>query len=129
MSMDYEDHQIIEPVPFNFGLQRRTFVQLLATGIMVATAPLSADAQRSGGGRGRGNQSPVNPSARIHIGKDGTVTVLTGKVEVGQGSRAEVAQAAAEELRIPVDQVQVTMADTAVVPNDGITAGSGTTPR
>jgi isoquinoline 1-oxidoreductase len=57
------------------------------------------------------------------------VTVLTGKVEVGQGSRAEISQAVAEELRVPIAQVQVTMADTAVVPNDGITAGSGTTPR
>ncbi len=124
-----DDHQIIEPVAFNFGLQRRTFVQLLATGLMVATAPLVANAQRSGGGRGRFNQTPVSPSARIHIGKDGVVTVLTGKVEVGQGSRAEISQAAAEELHVPVDQIQVTMADTAVVPNDGITAGSGTTPR
>jgi isoquinoline 1-oxidoreductase len=129
MSMDHEEHQIIEPVPFDFGLQRRTFVQLLATGLMVATAPLAAEAQRSGGGRGRGNQTPVNPSARIHIGKDSIVTVLTGKVEVGQGSRAEISQAVAEELRVPIAQVQVTMADTAVVPNDGITAGSGTTPR
>ena len=40
-------------------------------------------------------------SARLHIGKDGTITVLTGKVEMGQGSRAELTQAAAEELRVP----------------------------
>src|SRR5947207_6746032 len=92
---DPEEDQIIEPVPFTFGLQRRTFVQLLATGLMVA-APLSSDAQRRGGGRGR-EQQRVDPSARIHIGKDGTIEVLTGKVEVGQGARAEVAQAAAEE--------------------------------
>ena len=37
-----EDEQIIEPVEFGFGLKRRTFVQLVATGIMIATAPFSS---------------------------------------------------------------------------------------
>ena len=60
---------------------------------------------------------------------DGVITVLTSKVEVGQGSRTQLTQAAAEELRLPVDRVQFIMADTAVVPDDGGTAGSGTTPR
>src|SRR5204863_10132901 len=67
--------------------------------------------------------------ARIHRGNDGTITLLTGKVEAGQGARAELAQAAAEELRVPVAQIQLLMADTSVTPDDGITAGSGTSPR
>ena len=68
-------------------------------------------------------------SARVHIGKDGSITVMTGKVEAGQGSRTELTQAAAEELRVPVSRIQLLMADTGIVPDDGITAGSGTTPR
>ena len=32
---------------------------------------------------------------------DGTITVLTGKIEMGQGARAELTQAAAEEMRAP----------------------------
>jgi len=55
--------------------------------------------------------------------------VMTGKVEAGQGSRAELTQAAAEELKVPVSRIQLLMADTGMVPDDGITAGSGTTPR
>ena len=50
------------------------------------------------------------------------------QVEEGQGPRAELSQAAAEELRVAVDQVRLVMADTDLVPDDGITAGSRTTP-
>ncbi len=49
---------------------------------------------------------------------------MTGKVECGQGSRAELTQAAAEELRVPVDRVRLIMADTGLVPDDGGTFGS-----
>ena len=62
-------------------------------------------------------------------GKDGTITVLTGKVEGGQGARAELSQAAAEELGVPLSSVQMLMADTGAVPDDGGTYGSMTTPR
>lgn len=67
-------------------------------------------------------------SARIHLGKDGSITVLTGKVEGGQGARAELTQAAAEELRVQPERITLIMADTATVPDDGITAGSRSTP-
>jgi isoquinoline 1-oxidoreductase len=53
---------------------------------------------------------------------------MTGKVEEGQGPRAQLSQAAAEELRIGVEQIRMVMSDTALVPDDGITAGSRTTP-
>ena len=96
-----DEHQIIEPVEFDFGLRRRTFVQLVATGLMIAVAPLPSYSQQAGGrrgGGGRGGGGTRNVWERIHIGKDGVITLLAGKVEVGQGSRAEYAQAAAEEL-------------------------------
>jgi isoquinoline 1-oxidoreductase len=67
--------------------------------------------------------------ARLVLNADGTFTALSGKVEEGQGPRAELTQAAAEELRVPVDRVRLVMADTDLVPDDGITAGSRTTPR
>ena len=54
---------------------------------------------------------------------------MTGKVEAGQGARAELSEAAAEELRVPVSRIQLLMADTSLVPDDGVTAGSGSTPR
>src|SRR5205823_14604756 len=57
------------------------------------------------------------------------ITVMTGKVEGGQGARAELTQAAAEELCVPINALQLVMADTGLVPDDGMTAGSGSTPR
>ena len=123
LSPDYEE--TAERVDYSFGLKRRSFVQILSAGLLIAvSAP--ALAQRRGGRGGGGTRSIA---ARIHLGKDGTITVMTGKVEGGQGARAELSQAAAEELRVPLSQIQLVMADTSLVPDDGITAGSGSTPR
>jgi CO/xanthine dehydrogenase Mo-binding subunit len=51
---------------------------------------------------------------RIHPADDGTFTVYTGKVELGQGARTELTQAVAEELRVPVEKVHLVMGDTAL---------------
>jgi isoquinoline 1-oxidoreductase len=115
-------------------LSRREVVKMLGAGIVIAVGAPLVEAQtppwRGGGGGGfRGNTRPIPISARVHIGKDGVITVMTGKVECGQGARAELTQAAAEELRVAAAIVQLIMADTGLVPDDGMTAGSGTTPR
>ena len=117
--------QFVERVSYDFNLNRRHFVEILGAGLLITVAPESVLAQRAGGRR-EGNGLAV--AARIHLAKDGAITVLTGKVELGQGARAELTQAAAEELRVPVDRIRVVMADTSLVPDDGITAGSRTTP-
>ena len=103
-------------------LDRRAFIQFLGSGLLVTVTAPDAGAQ---GGEGSG--TPV--SARLFLNEDGTITALSGKVEEGQGPRAELSQAAAEELRVAVDRVRLVMADTDLVPDDGITAGSRTTPR
>ena len=113
------------------GLTRRDFVKILGAGLLITVMPFPADAQRGrggGGGGGRGGGGGANVAARVHIAKDGAITVMTGKVEGGQGARAELTQAAAEELRVPADRILMVMGDTALVPDDGITAGSRTTP-
>ena len=122
--------ELVERVDYDFGLSRRSFVKVLGAGLLVAVT-LPAVAQEEGGrrGGGGGGGGARNLGARIHISRDGTITVLTGKVEGGQGSRAELSQAAAEELGVPLTAVQMLMADTGTVPDDGGTFGSGTTPR
>ena len=65
---------------------------------------------------------------RIHSADDGTFTVYTGKVELGQGARTELTQAVAEELRVPIDHIHLVMGDTALCPDDGGTFSSFTTP-
>ena len=73
---------------------------------------------------------PAAPlSARFHCADDGAITVFSGQVEGGQGARCELAQAAAEELRVPLGRIKMVLGDTGLCPNDGTTAGSGTTPR
>ena len=66
--------------------------------------------------------------ARLHFAPDGTVTLLTGKVDIGQGSRTLLTQCVAEELRIDPAKVRLIMGDTALVPDDGGTFASLTTP-
>src|SRR5258706_1174106 len=118
------------PVDYDFGFSRRSFVQFLSAGIMLAVSVTPALAQRSGGRRGGfGGSGPKNLAARIHLGQDGSISVLAGKVEGGQGARSEITQAAAEELGVPASAITLILADTSAVPDDGITAGSGTTPR
>ena len=59
---------------------------------------------------------------------DGAVDVFTGKAELGQNIRTSLAQAVADELRVPVGRVTMVMADTARTPFDMGTFGSRTTP-
>jgi isoquinoline 1-oxidoreductase len=126
--IEADNQDIIEQVGYDFGLKRRSFVQLLGAGLVFA-ASVSTLAQQRGGRRGFGGGGAKNIAARIHFGADGRITVLTGKVEGGQGARAELTEAAAEELRVKPELIDLIMADTSQVPDDGITAGSGSTPR
>jgi CO/xanthine dehydrogenase Mo-binding subunit len=62
--------------------------------------------------------------AWIRIDSDGSVTVFTGKAELGQGIETALAQIAADELDVALDRVQMVTADTGRTPNEGYTAGS-----
>ena len=66
---------------------------------------------------------------RVQVADDGTFRAFTGKIEMGQGSRTLLAQAFAEELRVPVERVQLVMGDTLLCPDDGGTWSSLTAPQ
>ena len=72
---------------------------------------------------------PEQVNAWLHIAEDGSITVYTGKVEVGQNARTSLTQAAAEELHAPVASIRLVMGDTALTPFDMGTFGSMTTPQ
>src|SRR5215831_15720986 len=118
-----ERFELREPLAYEFSCDRRAFLELVGAGLLITVLAPQAEAQR-----GRGS-AVTTLGTRLHLGEDGAITILTGKIEEGQGPRTELALAAAEELRVPVERVRVMMADTDVTPNDGTTAGSGTTPR
>ncbi len=65
-----------------------------------------------------------NLSQWMSIGKDGRVTVLTGKVDIGQRISTALALIAAEELDVDYDRIDVKRTDTGVAPDEGITSGS-----
>ena len=62
--------------------------------------------------------------AWIRINPDGSATVFTGKVELGQGAVTALAQIAAEELDLPLARIAMVAGDTARTPNEGFTSGS-----
>src|SRR5215469_9024202 len=70
---------------------------------------------------------PLDPSqvdSFLAVHADGSVTVYTGKVDVGTGLRIAVRQMAAEELGIPVERIQLVEGDTGLSPDQGGTGGS-----
>ena len=58
----------------------------------------------------------------IHAG--GSVTVRTGKVELGQGITTALAQIACDELGVAASRIRMVAASTSTGPNEGVTAGS-----
>ena len=63
-------------------------------------------------------------SQRVHFERDGTVSVASGKVELGQGILTALAQIAAEELAVPLERIRMLPASTAYSPDEGVTSGS-----
>lgn len=60
----------------------------------------------------------------LRFNADRTVTVHTGKVEIGQGILTALAQIAAEELDVAFERVRIVAADTLEAPNEGHTSAS-----
>ncbi len=66
-------------------------------------------------------------SAIVKMNQDGTANVLSGAVEIGQGYATAIAQVVAEALGIRYEDVNPTLADTAVTPATvGNVASTGT---
>ena len=66
--------------------------------------------------------------AWVRVGSDGRATVITAMQDIGTGTRTAMAQIAAEELRLPLDKVDVVLGDSARGPYASISAGSSTLP-
>lgn len=107
-------------------------------GLLVAFSLAPAALAQTGGGEGSGGPPTVAPDlpgtlakfpdldAWTRIAPDGRVTVFTGKVELGTGVKTALAQLAADELDVAIERVDLITADTALTPNEGVTAGSQT---
>ena len=105
-------------------LSRRHFMQSL--GIVLATFALPS---RSVFGQAPGNlpfslRNNRRLEGWIRLEPDETVTVFTGKAELGQGILTALAQIAAEELDVDFDKIRMVSADTLRGPDEQYTFGS-----
>ena len=106
------------------GLTRRRFAQSL--GVIIATFALTSGPALSQA------PAPLPFSLRnnrrlegwIRLDADGTVTVFTGKAELGQGILTALAQIAAEELDMEYERIRMVSADTSRGPDEQYTFGS-----
>lgn len=99
----------------------------LAAKTLQANGPLAA-------GRGRSvccscSDAGAHPVtlAMVQVYSDGSVSVLTGSTEIGQGSHTVLAQIAAEEMGVPLEKVRLVGSDTAVTLFERSTGASRTT--
>src|SRR5246127_2293158 len=128
--LEPERYELRASPPYRFDLDRRDFFKFLGAGVVVVSILKPAIvAQESGGGsQRRGESLPQQIDAWLHVGESGKVTAYTGKVEVGQNIRTSLSQAVAEELHVPIEQIEMVMGDTQLTPFDMGTFGSRTTP-
>ena len=127
--IEVERYELAEAAPYRFELERREFMRIFSVmgGGLLVFASMPAASQESGRA---GQQAAANDvSAWVHIDEHGRITGYTGKTEIGQNIRTSLAQAIADELRVPLARVSLVMADTDLVPFDQGTFGSQSTPR
>jgi len=104
---------------------RRRFIE--SAGAIVATfalGPVDARAQVVEGRPPMSFAANKRLEGWIAVNPDNTLTVFTGKAELGQGILTALAQIAAEELDVGMAQVRMVSASTARSPNEGYTFGS-----
>ena len=65
--------------------------------------------------------------ARMRLQSDGTFMLVSGVMDVGEGSATVLTQIAAESLGVSYEQVSETLGDSALTPDSPITAGSTVT--
>ncbi len=104
------------------SLDRRTFLEIFGSGVFVFFS--TEDSYLLGQGQRGSRAYPEDFNAYLRIGEDGHVSCFTGKVELGQGIIAALAQILAEELEVPYAAVTMVMGDTKLCPWDGGTNGS-----
>jgi len=104
------------------GTTRRDFIK--GGGALVVAFSLGGPGPARAQGAGGKTVALDDVDAFLALGRDGRVTVYTGKVDLGTGTRTALRQMAAEELDVALDHVDLVEGDTAVTPDQGPTWGS-----
>jgi len=110
-----------------FTLNRREFLKLLSGGIIISFSLENIYGWEGAPQQRISRREPDDPNAYLIIGEDGTVTCLSGKIEMGQGVITSLPQMLAEELEVPLESVKIVLGDTDLCPWDMGTFGSRST--
>ncbi len=105
-------------------IDRRRFLQgtgALVVGFAVAEPAVAAPAPAAAPAK---TVAADQVDGFLAVGADGTVTLYSGKVDLGTGVRTALAQMVADELDVPFARVAVVQGDTASTPDQGPTFGS-----
>jgi CO/xanthine dehydrogenase Mo-binding subunit len=73
------------------------------------------------------SRTPSTSTASCKLNEDGSLSVLTSSVEMGQGAKTALSQIAAEAVGVDYGQVSVSEPDTDLTPYDQATSSSRTT--
>ncbi len=114
------------------GISRRNFLKSsghLLIGFSILQLPFHVSGKTEDQSAEFSPGGPDEIDSWIRIDADGSATVLTGKMELGQGIKTALKQMAAEELDLDMSRVKIIIADTALTQNEGFTAGSGSIER
>lgn len=120
MRREKDQPEVPEGWGFVQTMDRRDFLKLTSSGLLVLCSidPLLGQAAPA-------TQRPASDiNSFLHIGADGRVTCLVGKIEMGQGVMTSLPQLAAEELGVSLSSVDIVMGDTDLCPTDRGTFGS-----
>ncbi|HEV7967176.1 MAG TPA: molybdopterin cofactor-binding domain-containing protein [Candidatus Acidoferrales bacterium] len=105
---------------------------LKGTGVLIVGFSFFGTAARvlaQGEGLSVDGMDPTVLDSWMAISKDGTVTVFTGKVELGTGVVTALAQIVAEELDVSFNKVYMDSGDTDKAVDQGVTAAARTVER
>ncbi|MBF6593840.1 MAG: xanthine dehydrogenase family protein molybdopterin-binding subunit [Thermaceae bacterium] len=107
------------------SMSRRVFLK--GSAALVVGIGLSGSLGKAQGGEALSRSlNPGDLEAWLAVLPDNTVTVYSGKVELGTGVDTALRQIVAEELYLPFSAITLVQGDTALTPNQGYTAGSQT---
>src|SRR5262245_10109072 len=114
----------------NLELTRREFLTGAAALVVAFSLPVDLPAQTPVSLKSSGGPLPPNQlDSWLIIHKDGTVTVMTGKVELGTGVSTSLRQIVADELDCRFDKITWVQGDTANTVDQAPTFGSQTIKR
>jgi CO/xanthine dehydrogenase Mo-binding subunit len=115
---DLHYHELLDRVAGELGWERRR-----------GRAP-RADRRARGLGVAaiaKGTVTPSTSTASLRVNRDGSVWLLAGTTEIGQGARTSLRQIAADALGVSFERVEAPFPDTQLLPWDQTTSSSRST--